>query len=1137
MRTVEIFSDAALGPEGKRGHQGLIAAYGGAPVQWDSRLQPFCVLSTTESELLGYCDGLVLGESISSIVSILENDAELDRLLYGDSMSGLKLLEAPDGPWRTRHLRLRSHVLRERLRWGLWKARHLRGAELAADLLTKPVTSALTWEKFFNFMLLTHGSSEDDRKVDASKGVNSISGFAGGMSAKKLTGAVAVAGGVVGLAYWNPTTKVGQLAKAVAVTALAAHLAITCTPQGGEKEKPKRDENKKGVRENEPTPPRGVQENELTSPSAREDEPALESHARGYEPAWGEITHLSPSGSRRPRLCAMRGSPTFGPMPWTAPEFNQPPRAANEDIWIQITGGWVVRVHRSLRTNRFHPVHRSCPVQTQDLEARRISVIWWSGPRGWERSVQEDQWGSGQIAPWPPVIGQWRGWTFFRLSESNQMGQNSSGRPRLLPDTIEWRPSDDAQNAAWNMPRQYGRPGTKGGCLEAKSKPTSMETEFGPSIVDARVQSSFMEAYIQSTFLTSAEFYGLFIDEKSWRASFVELWDYLHNNLPETGESAGGRSEYDEAVEESEAGSDDFSLVTEQVVAALCVKIQHPPSNYVRHAVWAVFGSWLLVTLLAALVFFPKEYHPLLQHAAWHLEGIDFVWIAWLMTDRITALTDRPSYTLSNSGTIIRTAAICFHLRIVTETFLGIKNVSIAIQMVFAATFLMLWMFLCVRIAFCLARSFWLLRKELHVVQGAPEAEARWALDVVRLEILACALITFSCTTLWWLPYKVLSWAEDQQVADQVLLIPVVVAHRFNHLIKATSVAALSGLLWPCHTSGSEKTFDIDKLDRAPTMSIRLSDPDLWTDKVHELANRGVTLTSLLNFWRKLEQVMPSFDPQVSTTSDVVRLAIIPLSHDPSTGEGHALASLWSQGEPVRAQCMVTHNWSNLFHHLVAGIFADALEKEYYAGVAEMLLHPDGCQQLEDSIQARNISSKSYWVCAFSVNQHACICDNFGRAPPEGTPEFEAHDAMMRHLNRKQDGFSHLVVADTAFDVFTRAWCIAEIVESGRSRIHQQIKLYSEATLDSNYQRLSSIDVRCCKASRPEDREMILQSITDIKQFNSDLRWRIFGTEGLLSKWLDGPSRAKLVGRVLRRAGTFGGHLSSGSTLDPMDSV
>eukprot|EP00913_Durusdinium_trenchii_P031977 g29950.t1 len=99
------------------------------------------------------------------------------------------------------------------------------------------------------------------------------------------------------------------------------------------------------------------------------------------------------------------------------------------------------------------------------------------------------------------------------------------------------------------------------------------------------------------------------------------------------------------------------------VVAALCMKLEHPPSNYVRHAVWAIFGSWLLITLLASTVFFPREYHTLLQHAAWHLEGIDFMWIAWLMADRITEITDRPSYTFSNSGKIIRIAAVCFHFR------------------------------------------------------------------------------------------------------------------------------------------------------------------------------------------------------------------------------------------------------------------------------------------------------------------------------------------------------------------------------------------------------------------------------------------------------------------------------------------
>ena len=57
-----------------------------------------------------------------------------------------------EATWRTRHLRLRSYVLRERLQWGLWKARHLPGSELASDLLTKPVTSPSAWQKFYDFM-------------------------------------------------------------------------------------------------------------------------------------------------------------------------------------------------------------------------------------------------------------------------------------------------------------------------------------------------------------------------------------------------------------------------------------------------------------------------------------------------------------------------------------------------------------------------------------------------------------------------------------------------------------------------------------------------------------------------------------------------------------------------------------------------------------------------------------------------------------------------------------------------------------------------------------------------------------------------------------------------------------------------
>ena len=153
MLRLEVHSDASFGPAGGRGHQGLIAMYGGCPIQWESKQQAFGILST--SELLGYTDAMTLGESVSSVLDILEGNKlseEGDKVLYGDNQSGLRLLESPDRPWRTRHLRLRSFVLRERMKWGLWKGRHVPGAQLASDLLTKAVTSMPSWTKFYNFM-------------------------------------------------------------------------------------------------------------------------------------------------------------------------------------------------------------------------------------------------------------------------------------------------------------------------------------------------------------------------------------------------------------------------------------------------------------------------------------------------------------------------------------------------------------------------------------------------------------------------------------------------------------------------------------------------------------------------------------------------------------------------------------------------------------------------------------------------------------------------------------------------------------------------------------------------------------------------------------------------------------------------
>ena len=169
MTKLEIFCDASFAPPGGRGQQGVIVRYGGAPVQWESKLQPFATISSSEAEICGYLDGVVMGESTSVIVNILEQGMLDDELgvLYGDSQTGLKILQAPDGAWRTRHLRLRCFTIRERVNMGLWKVRHLAGAKLAADLLTKPVTQLGAWQAFMLFMNLRAAGSSGGAAVQS----------------------------------------------------------------------------------------------------------------------------------------------------------------------------------------------------------------------------------------------------------------------------------------------------------------------------------------------------------------------------------------------------------------------------------------------------------------------------------------------------------------------------------------------------------------------------------------------------------------------------------------------------------------------------------------------------------------------------------------------------------------------------------------------------------------------------------------------------------------------------------------------------------------------------------------------------------------------------------------------------------
>ena len=85
---------------------------------------------------------------------------EAERVIYGDNTAALAIVQSPSGPWRTRRLRLRSNVLRERVREGEWQIRNLPGSGLVADYLTKAVAARTQWLRFYSMAGMIKDESE-----------------------------------------------------------------------------------------------------------------------------------------------------------------------------------------------------------------------------------------------------------------------------------------------------------------------------------------------------------------------------------------------------------------------------------------------------------------------------------------------------------------------------------------------------------------------------------------------------------------------------------------------------------------------------------------------------------------------------------------------------------------------------------------------------------------------------------------------------------------------------------------------------------------------------------------------------------------------------------------------------------------
>ena len=300
-----------------------------------------------------------------------------------------------------------------------------------------------------------------------------------------------------------------------------------------------------------------------------------------------------------------------------------------------------------------------------------------------------------------------------------------------------------------------------------------------------------------------------------------------------------------------------------------------------------------------------------------------------------------------------------------------------------------------------------------------------------------------------------------------------------------------------------------------------------WEAKTEELASRGISLSDLLEFYSNLGfGIMPSFQPDVHTTNDVVRLGIIPRTSSACS----SYAEFVNDGKKVIPKKMVTHNWQNLFRDLLASVIADALGEHNFELIAKLLSDKEGVEVVEQILQVQGRLQETYWICAFSVNQHASICGGnpngdvdpvtkiphpictcnapkfFNKDPPLNEHgesikcEMNKFDDMMAFLARKDPNFTEVIAVDANLDLFGRSWCVAELFKAYRMGMAQNLMLRNTATLMTRQRTLQDIRVEDMKASRPEDVQQILEKIPDKKAFNEKLQELIFdGQVGLLA--------------------------------------
>ena len=135
-RRVLVQTDASFAPAGEKSHESTFLFAQGHLVGWLTARQPFMAASTAEAELLSTMTGFVYGRAQGYVCQELWGTKAL-LTVQNDNMATISIVSGDSTNWRSRHLRIRSHVVRQAVRDGELALSHVPGEWNIADAGTK----------------------------------------------------------------------------------------------------------------------------------------------------------------------------------------------------------------------------------------------------------------------------------------------------------------------------------------------------------------------------------------------------------------------------------------------------------------------------------------------------------------------------------------------------------------------------------------------------------------------------------------------------------------------------------------------------------------------------------------------------------------------------------------------------------------------------------------------------------------------------------------------------------------------------------------------------------------------------------------------------------------------------------------